>query len=143
MTENVIISIKGKQLYEEQEPDGMELVTSGTLEVDPEGGYKLSYWESELTGMEGTRTSLTIEPMSVTMEREGTLNSRMVFEEGKKHLFLYDTPFGTTTMSVDTRHIISRLDEHGGDMELDYMIDFEHAPVSRNKFRINVREIGS
>ena len=31
MTDNVIISIKGKQLYAESGPDEMELVTSGTV----------------------------------------------------------------------------------------------------------------
>lgn len=138
---DVIISIRGTQGYGEG-GDAIELVTDGLYSYSP-GHSELVYMESELTGMEGTRTSLTIEPMSVVMEREGTLNSRMVFEEGKKHLFLYDTPFGATTMSVDTRRIFSKLDEHGGDMEIDYLIDFEHAPVGRNKFRINVREIGS
>lgn len=138
---DVIISIKGMQGYGEDN-DAIELVTDGKY------GYsddlcKLIYMESELTGLEGTKTSFTIEPTSMVMEREGTLNSRMVFEQGKKHLFLYETPFGSTTMAVDTKRVFTKLDEHGGDMEVDYIINFEHAAVGRNKFRINVREINS
>ena len=38
MTDNVIISIKGKQLYAESDPDEVELVTAGTLKRDGAGG---------------------------------------------------------------------------------------------------------
>ena len=34
MTDNVIISIKGKQLYTDSGPDEMELVTAGVLRQD-------------------------------------------------------------------------------------------------------------
>ena len=43
-------------------------------------------------------------------------------------------------MGVDTRRIDARLDEHGGTMELDYAVDFNHTPMGRNQFKINVRE---
>lgn len=67
----------------------------------------------------------------------------MVFEQGKKHTFLYDTPFGAATMAVDTKRVFTKLDERGGDMEVDYIINLEHAAVGRNKLRIKVREINS
>ena len=70
----------------------------------------------------------------------GTLTSRMVFREGKKSTFLYDTPYGSTTMGLDTHKIRSTLGERGGDLEIDYIVDFDHAVVGRNRFKINVRE---
>lgn len=138
---DVIISIKGLQGYGEDN-DAIELVTDGKYGYSDEQ-CKLIYMESELTGLEGTKTSFTIEPTSMVLEREGTLNSRMVFEQGKKHTFLYDTPFGAATMAVDTKRVFTKLDERGGDMEVDYIINLEHAAVGRNKLRINVREINS
>ena len=90
--------------------------------------------------MEGTKTSFEISPLGVIMTREGKLNSRMVFEEGKKHNFLYETPFGATTMGVNTKSISIDLNENGGDMEIDYVVDFQHSIVGRNMFKINVRE---
>ena len=62
--------------------------------------------------------------------------------EGTKNTFLYDTPFGSATMGLDTHRIHSTLGPKGGDMEIDYVVDFDHAVVGRNKFRINVRERG-
>lgn len=60
----------------------------------------LSYMESAVTGMEGTRTSMTIFPEQVVLDRAGSITSRMVFKEGLKNSFLYDTPYGTATMGV-------------------------------------------
>ena len=83
--DNVIISIKGKQIYAESSPDEIELVTAGTLKQESGGKYSISYQESELTGLEGTTTRLLIDGGKVTLLREGSINSQMVFEEGRRH----------------------------------------------------------
>ena len=41
---------------------------------------------------------------------------------------------------MNTRGIHHRFDEHGGDMEIDYVLDMEHAFVTRNRFRMTVTE---
>ena len=92
--------------------------------------------------MEGTRTSMTIGPNRVEVFRNGTVTSRMVFEEGRKNSFLYSTPFGDATMGVDTRKIHRHVDENGGRVEIDYVVDMEHAVVARNKFEITIRQTG-
>lgn len=140
MTENVIISIKGRQLYDEQEPDGMELVTAGTLEVDPEGGYKLSYQESELTGMEGTQTVFRIRGKQVTLTREGGVNSMMVFEEGMRHVSMYETPFGALAIGINTRRMKNEMNATGGELEIDYAIEIDHAVTGQNLFQIKVKQ---
>ena len=43
MENNVIISIQGKQSFEAQDDDTIELVTEGCLEPDGDDGYTLSY----------------------------------------------------------------------------------------------------
>ena len=57
MENNVIISIQGKQSFQAQEDDTIELVTEGCLEPDGDEGYTLTYQESQLTGLEGTLTT--------------------------------------------------------------------------------------
>jgi uncharacterized beta-barrel protein YwiB (DUF1934 family) len=136
---DVIISITGIQHGEGGQKNTIELVTDGEYSFS-NGESAFSYMESELTGLEGTRTSFIVGPMGVIMNREGNMNTRMVFEEGKKHHFLYDTPYGSATMGVNTHKITAQMGEHGGEMEIDYVIDFENAVVGRNKFIINVRE---
>ncbi len=140
MTDNVIISIKGKQLYAESSPEEMELVTSGTLKRDSGGRYTISYLESELTGMEGTTTRLLIEDGRVTLLREGSTNSQMVFEEGQRHLSMYETPYGALSIGINTRRMRSTLGEAGGDLEIDYAIEIDNLLAGQNLFRMNVKK---
>ena len=140
MTDNVIISIKGKQLYAESGPDEMELVTSGTLKRDSRGGFIVSYQESELTGLEGTTTKLHIDGGRVTLLREGSINSQMVFEEGRRHLSMYETPYGALSIGINTRRMRSTLDEAGGDLEIDYAIEIDNLLAGQNLFRMNVKK---
>ena len=140
MTDNVIISIKGKQLYAESSPEEMELVTSGTLKRDGLGGYTVSYQETELTGLEGTTTKLHIGGGRVTLLREGSINSQMVFEEGRRHLSMYETPYGALSIGVNTQRMRSTLGEAGGDLEIDYAIEIDNLIAGQNLFRMNVRK---
>ena len=139
MKKDVIISIKGAQRPDDGESGTIELVTDGEYACDG-GDVRFSYMESELTGLEGTKTSFHIAKDAVTLSRRGAINSDMVFEVGKKHYFAYETPFGAITMGVDTHSIQNRLGETGGDLEIRYVIDMEHAGATRNIFKINIKE---
>ena len=135
---DVIISVTGVQ-QSLGEPDCMELVTAGQYGVSGDE-ICLTWEESELTGMEGTKTSLTVSPGGVVLSREGKLNTRMEFDEKRKSYFLYETPFGAATMGLDTKRIRSSLDMHGGEMLIDYVIDMNQTIVGRNRFFIRVEE---
>ena len=66
----------------------------------------------------------------------------MVFQEGRRHLAMYNTPYGSMTIGVNTRHLHADLTERGGDIEIDYAIEIDHTVAGRNVFQINVREAG-
>ena len=136
---NVIISIKGVQRYENADPDTMELVTAGRLEREG-NSYTLSYQESELTGLEGTLTTFQIEPERITLMRVGGFNSQMVFQEGRRHMSMYNTPYGTMSIGVNTRHLTAQVGESGGDIEIDYAIEIDHTVAGRNVFQIKIKE---
>lgn len=140
MENNVIISIQGRQAFEDQEPEVIELVTEGQLAPDGEDGYTLSYQESELTGLEGTLTTFQIEPERVTLLRMGEVNSQMVFEQGRRHLSMYNTPYGALAVGISTRKMRAQLSPSGGSIEIDYALEIDHAVAGENLFRIQVRE---
>lgn len=138
MEQNVILSIRGQQIIDNEEPEVTELVTEGTLSRSGEG-YTLRYQESELTGLEGTQTTFQIEKGRVTLLREGQVNSQMVFQEGRRHLSMYNTPYGALSIGVNTRRMKVNLGETGGDIEIDYAIEIDHAVAGQNLFQINVK----
>ena len=137
---NVIISIRGMQSYEDAENETIELVTEGRLEEDGSDGYTLSYQESELTGLEGTLTTFQIEKDRITLLRVGEVNSQMVFEEGRRHLSMYNTPYGALSVGISTRRMRSELRGDGGKIEIDYAIEIDHAVAGQNLFQIDVRK---
>ena len=139
MEKEVVISIKGMQNYEGALPDVVELVTQGRLAREGER-YTLSYQESELTGLSGTLTTIRVDGPEVTLMRVGEFNSQMVFQEGRRHLSMYNTPYGAMSIGVNTRHLLAELTDQGGDIEVDYTIEVDHAMAGRNVFRISVRE---
>ena len=139
MDKEVVISIKGMQKYEGALPDVVELVTAGRLSRDGKS-YTLSYQESELTGLEGTLTTILVDGEQVTLLRVGEFNSQMVFQEGRRHLSMYNTPYGAMAIGVHTRRLTAELNDQGGDIEVDYSIEVDHALAGRSIFRIKVKE---
>ena len=139
MLDNVIISIKGSQMTPDNGSEEMELVTAGRLVREGRDRYTISYEESELTGMEGTTTVVRVEGPRVTLMREGKVNSLMVFEEGFRHLSMYETPYGSMSVGINTRRMRSTLGESGGDLEIDYAVDIDNLLTGHNIFRMNVK----
>ena len=134
----VLLSIRGEQDFDGVDPDATELMTEGTMELSEEG-LTLRYHESALTGMEGTVTTFTVEGPRVTLTRSGSVNSQMIFEEGKQHTSLYETPFGDLSVDIQTGRLRHNLTERGGIMEIRYSIAVEHIVTGRNCFKIRVR----
>ncbi len=134
----VLLRIRGEQYFDGIDPDQTELMTEGTLELT-EQGLRLSYDETALTGMEGTTTTFAVEGGRVTLTRSGSVNSQMIFEEGRQHTSLYETPYGELTVDIQTSCLRHNLTERGGIMEIKYSIAVEHTVTGRNCFKIRVK----
>lgn len=137
MMHEVVISLHSIHDRGTENEDTLELTTDGLYSFD-DGVGCLTYMESEVTGMNGTRTSLIAMPDKVVLDRDGLITSRMVFQPGQKSSVLYETPYGAAALSIDTRRISRSLGEKGGSLEIDYVLGVEHALVTKNSFRIRV-----
>lgn len=134
----VLLSIRGEQYFDGVDPDATELMTEGTLRLTEEG-LVLTYQETALTGMEGTTTTFEVQGSRVVLTRSGSVNSRMVFEEGRQHTSLYETPYGELSVDINTSRLRHNLTERGGIMEIQYSIAVEHTVTGRNSFKIRVK----
>ena len=125
MKKKVVLSIRGRQTYGGQEPEGIELTTEGTMEFR-DGGWDICYEESALTGLEGVTTTFRVEPGRVILDRTGKLNSRMVFQEGVSHESLYQMEFGALMLSVKAEQVFFDIMPDGGVIDLVYSIVIEN-----------------
>lgn len=141
MNKNVIISVKGSQTDPDQDVNNMELVTEGKYYRKGET-YYVTYKESEVTGMEGTTTTLKIADGTVTLMRFGAVNSQMVFERGQKHVSHYDTAFGAFTIGVFASEVNVRVDDNGGEIKVDYHLEIDNNKTGDNDFYMSIREAG-
>jgi len=136
----VILFVRGEQSFDGLAPDVTELMTEGDMTIADDGEISLTYQESELTGMEGTTTRFTIQGGTVVLSRTGGINSQMIFQLGRPHSSLYETPWGMMQVDVSTIKLAHRLNSHGGILEIQFHIAVDHQVTGRNHFKIRVRE---
>lgn len=132
------ISIVGRQTSPGEEDERFELITEGSF-THSGGESRISYEESSITGRPGTETLFVIEPSRITLTRGSWYGGDMVFDMTQKHHFLYQTPFGSLTMGVDTEMIRHELNDCGGDLHIEYALDVDNTLISRNSFDISIK----
>jgi uncharacterized beta-barrel protein YwiB (DUF1934 family) len=121
------------------ETEHMEMTVEGRYHDD---GTRvcISYKESELTGMEGSNTSVSFhksEPQTLSMLRDGSVKTALVFEQGKRHLCVYQTPVMPFEVCVYTRSVRNAIESEGV-LEMDYTVEIRGAQAERTKFLMRV-----
>ena len=140
MKQSVVLSIRGRQRYMDQEPEIIELVTEGTMELC-NGGWEIVYQESELTGLEGVTTMFRVEPGKVILRRTGKLSSEMVFQEGVVHESLYQMAFGALMISVKATSVFFDIVPDGGVIDLSYAIEIEKTEAGVIDYHLEIKTV--
>lgn len=121
-------------------PEPTEMLMEGKL-LTSTYRVELIYAESELTGMQGSMTAIGFDranPNLVSMMRTGPVRTAMTFEEGKRHICLYNTPFSEFEVCVRTLKVNNRLLEENR-LELDYLIEIHGAQAEHCKMTVTLR----
>lgn len=94
MKKDVWLTISSQQQFAGCDEENIDLQTAATL-YERGGKYYIAYEESELTGLEGTKTTVKLDGKTVALIRTGTFPSHMLFAEDERHVGLYQTPVGS------------------------------------------------
>lgn len=122
MKKNAVITVKSRISIEE---DAIEVVTPGEFVKTEDGFFKVEYEETELSGMEGTKTTMIIKDNSFELIRNGTTETQMKFEKDKESVSLYKTPYGAMGITLLTKNIEIDVNEDGGVIDVVYSLDVE------------------
>ena len=139
MQKKVLISLMGTQQFAEEHEDKQELITVGAFYVH-KGVFYILYRESEVTGMEGTTTTLRIEEDHVVLNRMGTAELKQEFRPGVLYRSTYITPFGKLWLSVLPDVVESDLTAQGGRISLEYDLFVDDNFVSHNLLWVTIKE---
>ncbi|MBQ7900415.1 MAG: DUF1934 domain-containing protein, partial [Clostridia bacterium] len=123
-----LISINGfQQTVGDTESENIELITEGEFEYE-DGLYYIDYEESEATGMEGCHTNLEIGADYVSISRTGSVNTTMLYIQGRKTHSMYYTPYGEMLVGIYTKKLKINIDDNGGTLCAEYVIELNDKP---------------
>lgn len=141
MAKDVLVSIKGVQLSEYSFPEVTELVTTGRYYYS-DSYSSITYVDTETDSDHiPTNTELHIEKDKVLLVRQGAICSQILFEEGKRNFSVYKTEVGSLMIGVGVHRIKQKLNPAGGELELDYSVEIDHAVAGENRFSIKIKEL--
>lgn len=115
-----------------------EFTTIATYQKKGKKTYVM-YDESELTGMEGTKTMLSYDEKTIVIKRYGTINSTLSIEVNTSIENRYYTPYGYMLMTTIGEHI-SLKDDEGLALSFQYQLIQEDG--SKSLMHVQLTEIG-
>jgi uncharacterized beta-barrel protein YwiB (DUF1934 family) len=137
---NIIIDIKSSIDQGQGEVHKIDISTEAEW-FEKNGSTFIVYHETEVSGMEGSKTMLKIHGDTITMTRFGATNSKIVYDVNHPMRSAYNTPYGTFEMSVFTEKLDYKLEELSGYIHIDYNMALEGVSNSKNQLRISIRKV--
>ncbi|MBV5342447.1 DUF1934 domain-containing protein [bacterium] len=141
---DITLKITGKQLYssgdnEQSQEEQVQFITEGKLTTRGDT-LVFSYEESELSGMPGCITQMSVTGDVVRMTRKGeglAEGTEILFEKGKRYSGSFDTPYGPIKMEVLTTQVDNKLNkDKKGHLAIDY--DISLAGISEGRSRLEL-----
>ena len=136
MNKKAIITVNSVVLNEEEDLIGV--VTPGDF-YKIEDGFKVEYNETKISGMEGTKTTIIIRNNSFDLIREGTTETKMEFENNKRTVSLYKTPYGVMDVKIDTKKLNININEDGGIINTMYILEIGGQPALKTNLTIDIK----
>lgn len=123
MTQRVMLTLRGLQTDRNGEDAGqVETVADGDYYKKNDKHYVLYEEVTEGFG-KPTKNRLKFSEDMVELSRSGSVNVHMIFQENKKNLTNYRTPFGQIYMGIDTKEIRVTEKEERIIVEVDYALE--------------------
>lgn len=140
MTKEVLISIKGLQMLAEGEEDeeALEMVTAGDYYMK-NGSHFVKYDEVIEGFSDVTKNYIRIKPHSVEVRKRGIVNVHMVFEENKKNVTYYTTPYGQMQMGLAATRVNIKETDENIDVAVDYALEINEQHVADCSIFLNVK----
>lgn len=134
--ENAIITIISTQTSADGE-ETVEFATDGTF-YRRGSKYYIFYNESEEMDMANCSVMIIADGKKVTMRRKGDFELKLTYVEGESENVVYYMPFGEMNMSQTTETVEISLDEDGGVIKINYLLNIGGGE-QRNKIKIKVK----
>lgn len=142
MNENVLISIVGRHLTDDDE---------NTIETKQPGKYAFFQGKHIIRYEEYTEPEensapaaipciLKIDKNNVILSKKGAVPVKMHFSPGTAHNTLYQTPLGSLPLSIDTSDLKITEEDGAISVDLSYKLHMNGSPISECSISISIVE---
>lgn len=138
MAKKAIISVFSGENENNKEP--ISVTTPGEF-YERNNCYYAVYKETEISGMKGTTTTLKIKPDKFSMLRTGTTSTKMEFEKGKQTFSMYNTPYGTLELEINTKDLQISVDDSGGKVHVQYELSISRQERQLTDLEVEIKVI--
>ena len=133
----VIAAIRGLQFLEEEEGEQVEVITPAQYYLR-NGAHYLIYEEVDEDNGARTKNTLKYKDHSLELIRKGAVNAHLVFEEQKKNVASYGTPFGNILIGIDTDRISMEEQENKISIQAEYSMDVNYERFADCRIHVDI-----
>lgn len=139
MTKEVIAVIRGLHFSMEDGADKIETITAA--EYFCRGGcHYLVYEDLDEGSGKTTRNLLKCRPQAAELTRKGVIDVHMIFEEHKKNVARYTTPFGSVMIGIDTTKVDIDEQQEKIRFSIDYVLEINYEQFANCSISVEISE---
>lgn len=144
MTKDVLLAIKGLQFDVCADESNVQTITAAEYYQKNNSHYVIYDEASEGTD-ENTKNIIKFKEKSLELTKRGFVNVHMIFEENKKSLTNYATPFGDILIGIDAKRITMQNENSMIRVNVDYTLEvnYEFLADCRISMEISERDAGN
>lgn len=139
MNRKVKLSIAGLHFDAEKEENNVESCYQAEYFKKNESHY-LIYEEMQEGFSKSSRNRIKCKENLVELTRQGLMQTHMVFEENKKHMTQYVTPYGEILLGIDTKRIFIEEQDSSIAITVEYSLEADGEYLSDCKIVIRAQE---
>ena len=141
MTKDVMISIRGLQSMDDGADDEIETIQRG--QYYEKNGSRFLIFDEYIEGFtEPAKNVMRFRDKEMMLTKRGLINVQLDFEEGKKNLTSYRTPYGVIMLGVDTRKVSVIESENELLLEIEYALEADYQFIADCRIVVKARTVG-
>ncbi len=143
MEKEVLLALKGLQFAVDEEGGAQALETITPAEYYMRNGSHYVVYDEVMEGFdENTRNIIKFKDSLVEVTKKGLMNVHMVFEEKKKNMTSYVTPFGNILIGIDTADINIEEGTDAINVNVEYTLEANYEHLADCRIEMSIRPRG-
>lgn len=139
MTKDVLLAIKGLQFDAAADETNIQTITAAEYYLRNNNHYVIYDEATEGTELR-TKNIIKLRENSLELTKKGFVNVHMLFEENRKNLTNYSTPFGSILIGIDTKRVTVLEEEKQILCNVDYALEINYEFLADCKISLEISE---